>query len=71
MVSYGAMGLGLMRSALNWSPVMALSTTQQVSFILIAPRMTTAACVPEWDQWRSNGVTCLTLVPLPVPFVTP
>eukprot|EP00210_Caulerpa_lentillifera_P000996 g959.t1 len=56
MVCNGASGLGSIRSALNWSPVMALSTTQSVTCILVAPSVESASYVQEWDQWRQNGV---------------
>jgi len=57
MVGYGANGIGSLRSALNWNPVMALATDQRMSFVLVAPGMTSAACIPEWDIWRGNGVS--------------
>ena len=60
MVCHGPTGMGLMRSALSWSPVMALATTQQISLVLMAPSMTSVACLTEWDKWRENGV-CVSL----------
>jgi len=65
MVCYGSNGVGLMRSALNWSPVMALATAQQISCVLIAPSMPSATCVPEWDVWRQNGVKVIPLYETP------
>lgn len=59
MICNGASGLGSMKSAVNWSPVLALSTTQTVTCVLVAQNITAVAYLQEWDEWRQNGVSYL------------
>ncbi|KIY96852.1 hypothetical protein MNEG_11111 [Monoraphidium neglectum] len=56
LLAVGARGIAAARAALNWTPVLAHATQHKVTCLYVTRSPSTAAFLPEWDQWREAGV---------------
>ena len=56
MVAVGNKGIAPVRSALNWTPVLAHATMHPCTLVYAAHSQTSAAYLLEWDAWREAGV---------------
>ncbi|GBF91942.1 hypothetical protein Rsub_04666 [Raphidocelis subcapitata] len=56
LLAVGARGVAAARATLTWTPVLAHATRHKVTCLYVTRSPSTAAFLPEWDQWRDAGV---------------
>lgn len=56
LLAVGARGIAAARAALKWAPVQAHATQHKVTCLYVTRSPSTAAFLPEWDQWRDAGI---------------